>query len=452
MFLLLSVALVMFGCSSSDNGELVGVQDRPATSDDMPYGMVFIPQGNTMRGVGDEDMLSSYTFSPGKITASSYFMDETEITNNKYRQFVYWVRDSIARKLLGEVNSEKYLIETDQYGEDLDNPLINWKAKLNWDSPDEEEREALNPMFIPSEERFYGKKCLDIRKLNYEYYYQNLDLAAQKNFNNGSVPEEYKGTPMATRANGDGRKFIKREVVNVYPDTLSWIHDYTYSYNEPLAKMYFSAPEYDDYPVVGVTYKQAKAFCVWRTNYMNSYLNEKGMTEVQDFRLPTEAEWEYAARGGSINSPYPWGGPYVMNGRGCFIANYKPQRGTYDTDGGFTPIICGHYAPNDFGLYDMAGNVSEWCDDSFNKSGYNITSDMNPSLRYSVTDTDELPTTRKVVRGGSWKDMKYYIQVGTSNWEYADTAKCYIGFRCVQSFKGRKMGDNPKTSSNVYKR
>ncbi|MDR0789249.1 MAG: SUMF1/EgtB/PvdO family nonheme iron enzyme [Bacteroidales bacterium] len=451
VLLLLSATVLMFGCSSSDNGELIGVQDRPATNGGIPYGMVFVPQGNFMMGASDADFLETNTFQSKSRTIPSFFMDETEITNNKYRQFVYWVRDSVARRLLGDINAGKYLIEVDQYGEELPNPKINWKAKLDWDTKDQEEREALSEMYIPVEERFYGKKQIDVLKLNYEYYYQNLDMAAQKNHHAASVPDAYKGSPMAGRPNNDRKKIIRKDVINVYPDTLSWMHDFVGSYNEPLTRQYFAAPEYDNYPVVGVTYKQAEAFSIWRTNQLNNHLEEKGISEVAEFRLPTEAEWEYAARGGSVNSSYPWGGPYVSNGKGCFIANYKPQRGAYDGDGGIIPIICAHYAPNDFGLYDMAGNVAEWCADAFIDSRYEVSGDFASSYRYSSSDTDELASSRKVVRGGSWKDIKYYIQTSTPNWEYADTAKCYIGFRCVQSFLGRKMGDNAKTSSNVYR-
>ncbi|MDR1725871.1 MAG: SUMF1/EgtB/PvdO family nonheme iron enzyme [Bacteroidales bacterium] len=453
MFLLLSAALFMFGCSSSDNGELVGVQDRPATNDVQPYGMVAIPQGNFMMGTGDEDPFHTNNVQPKSVQIAAFYMDETEITNNKYRQFVYWVRDSIAMRMLGEINPDRFLIATDQYGEDLETPRLNWKARkyINFSSENEEEREALEALFVPVDERYYGKKQIDITKLNYEYYYWNLDMAAQKNLTAGSIPEEYKGSPLAGRPVNNRKALLKKDVINIYPDTLSWMHDYVGSYNEPLTRSYFAAPEYDDYPVVGVTYKQAKAFSIWRTLLMNNKLDEKEMSNVSEFRLPTEAEWEYAAKGGSINSPYPWGGPYVQNGRGCFIANYKPRRGAYDLDGGYTPIICGHFAPNDFGLYDMAGNVAEWCDDAFNESGYKLTNDMASSYRFAPGDTDELASTRKVVRGGSWKDIKYYIQTGTRSWEYQDTAKCYIGFRCVQSFLGRNQGDNPKTSSNVYR-
>ncbi|MCF0210980.1 MAG: SUMF1/EgtB/PvdO family nonheme iron enzyme, partial [Bacteroidales bacterium] len=165
----------------------------------------------------------------------------------------------------------------------------------------------------------------------------------------------------------------------------------------------------------------------------------------------TEAEWEYAARGGVDGSPYPWGGPYVNNGRGCFLANYKPLRGAYDGDGGTTTVVVAHYAPNDFGLYDMAGNVAEWCEDAFDASTYNFAHDLNQYNTYRASDDDDMVMKRKVVRGGSWKDAKHFIQTATRTYEYQDSGKSYIGFRCVQSYLGRVRGDNPKTSSNVYR-
>jgi formylglycine-generating enzyme len=122
-------------------------------------------------------------------------------------------------------------------------------------------------------------------------------------------------------------------VVNIYPDTLAWIRDFTYSFNEPWATLYYWHPGYDDYPVVGVSWIQARAFSVWRTNFMNEHLRAQGIADVHNYRLPLETEWEYAARGGLDLSMYPWGGPYTRNYQGCFLANFKPLRGNYIDDG-----------------------------------------------------------------------------------------------------------------------
>ena len=225
--------------------------------------------------------------------------------------------------------------------------------------------------------------------------------------------------------------FVVKYDIAVYPDTLVWIRDFSYSYNEPVAKQYFSHPSYGNYPVVGVSWKQANAFCNWRTQYQNNYLESKGRTVESDFRLPTEAEWEYAARGGRSQSMFPWGNYYLRNKKGCLLANFKPGRGNYPEDGGFYTVQADSYWPNDFGLYNMAGNVAEWTSSLYYEGGYNFQHDMNPDIRWDVKENDPPRMRRKVIRGGSWKDIGYYLQTSTRAYEYQDTAKSYIGFRCV---------------------
>ena len=154
---------------------------------------------------------------------------------------------------------------------------------------------------------------------------------------------------------------------------------------------------------------------------------------------------------GIAGESYPWGGPYVRNPNGCFLANYEPLRGAYDDDGGVKTLMVGHYAPNDYGLYDMAGNVSEWCLDAFNPSTYVVANALSPFYNYNAPDDAAPAMKMKVIRGGSWKDQKYFIQVQTRDYEFQDTAKSYIGFRCVQPYLGRVKGDNLKSASNVAK-
>jgi gliding motility-associated lipoprotein GldK len=376
-------------------------------------------------------------------------MDETEITNNEYRQFVYWVKDSIARVLLGDILPEDYLIEEDERtGEIFDPPFLNWQTRIDWQG--EEEKDVLEEMFLPENERYFRKKEIDTRKLNYEYYWVDLKAASKKDF---TKEGNQQAGSLANRPQGlqDRSVYVRKELINVYPDTLVWLFDYSYSFNEPLTQKYFWHPAYDNYPVVGVTWKQANAFCIWRTQLKNSFLSgKKGESSVSDFRLPTEAEWEWAARGGYEENPYPWGGPYTRNDKGCFLANFKPMRGDYIVDGGATTVVVAHYPANDFGLYDMSGNVAEWTRSAYSPSTYSFTWDLNPDYTYNAKDTDPPAMKRKVTRGGSWKDVAYFLRVTSRAYEYQDTAKCYIGFRCIQPYLGRQKDDNPARASHVY--
>jgi len=443
-------ALILLGsCGGSGNGELIGVQDRKPYYQPMPFGMAYIPLGSYTMGVGDEDEAYAMIHQPKTVTVTAFYMDETEITNNEYRQFVYWVRDSIARVLLGDILPEDYLIEEDEKtGEIFDPPFLNWQSRIDWEG--EEEREVLSELYLSENERFFRKKELDTRKLNYEYYWVDLLAASKKDF---SKEGNQQAGSLANRPQGlqDRSVYVRKETINVYPDTLVWLFDYSYSFNEPLTQKYFWHPAYDNYPVVGVNWRQAKAFCVWRTQLKNTFMAQKsGEASLHDYRLPTEAEWEWAARGGHDFNPYPWGGPYTRNDKGCFLGNYKPLRGNYSDDGGATPIIAAHYPPNDWGLYDMAGNVAEWTSDAFDESSYNFTWDLNPHYQYNAADNDPPVLKRKVIRGGSWKDVRHYMQVASRTYEYQDTAKSYIGFRCVQPYLGRQKDDNPAKASNVY--
>lgn len=447
------LALILVGCGNGNKGELVGVRKTKSFYQPDPYGMVFVPQGSYTMGVSGQDITSSFLTQAKTVSVTSFYMDETEITNNEYREFVYYVRDSLARTLLGEVYPDKYLIQANKKtGEAYDPPLINWGEKLNWSRINEDQdcRDALQPLYIPENERYYGRKEIDARKLVFRYSWLDLRAAAKKEFKEDA---DYTNGAFANRPQGmkDRSVYIHNEDINIYPDTLAWIHDYTYAYNEPLTETYFWHMAYDNYPVVGVNWNQARAFCVWRTNKFNNYLISHGGMKMGEFRLPSESEWEWAARGGHHLNPYPWGGPYTRNAQGCFMANFKPLRGDFVADGGPQTIIVGHYPPNDWGLYDMAGNVSEWTSSAFDPVAYNFIWDLNPDNQYNAKPDDDPVMKRKVVKGGSWKDIAHYLQVTTRAYEYQDTAKCYIGFRCVKPYLGRMKGDDPSKASNVYK-
>lgn len=447
----------LVSCGSSDKGELVGVKGKK-WHPEKPYGMTLVPGGAFIMGKSDDDLANVQDAPTKTVTVRSFYMDETEITNSEYRQFVEWVKDSTIRMRLAILADEtggggtagggkgggisafafadqdpakmtpydKYMYENYYSVGTDDDPYagrrLNRKAKLITETskyPDEYYVEVMDSMYLPASEAYNGLRTIDVNKLQFSYTWMDIQAAAKAKV-------------------GKRSDFIRKEKVGVYPDTTSWIKDFAYSYNEPMHNDYFWHQAYSDYPVVGVSWKQAKAFCAWRTLNKNIYLKgKKGRNQVNSFRLPTEAEWEYAARGGLESGAYPWGGPYTKNDRGCYLANFKPNRGDYAADEALYTVEAKSYEANGYNLYNMAGNVSEWTDSSYDPAAYEYVSTMNPTV-------GDLKNMRKVVRGGSWKDVAYFLQVSTRDFEYADTARSYIGFRTVQDYMGKNVTGNAR--------
>lgn len=424
--------VIWSGCSNGgDRGEVTGVPQRSFRAE-VPYGMVYIPGGSFLMGQTDQDITFSQISQTKQVTIAPFFMDQTEISNSQYKQFVNWVRDSIA--ITNYLNDPKYFLNpangaaANQNGK----KFINWAyAKKNpVMSPKKGAQNAaasakLQGMFYQGDDRLFDQNELDVRLLKYSY-----ELVVYRN------AADHKNDITKKRSD-----FIFRDVVPVYPDTLVWLSDFSYAANEPMVEGYFSHPAYRNYPVVGVTWRQARAFTVWRTRYNSAYKHARHLPLREPYDLPTEAEFEYAARGGRIGTVYPWGGPYIKNAKGCLLANFKPGRGNYTDDGAAYTVNVKSYFPNDYGLYNMAGNVAEWTSSSFNESASTFVNDLAPTFNYEAKPNDPPVLKRKVVRGGSWKDIGYFLQNSTRTYEYQDTAKSYIGFRCVTRFLGRDLKD-----------
>ena len=290
-------------------------------------GLIFVEGGTFTMGQVEDDLTNNWDNSPRRVTVSSFYMDETEVTNMFWLEYLEWL------------------------------------------------------------DRIYGN----------------------------SFPE-----------------IVERAL----PDTLAWREKL--AYNEPMVNYYLRHPAYRDYPVVGVSWRQATDFCKWRTDRVNEnilikeglfvhnpesqmdeehfttetyfnrqYVGERdaeGITDfspnssgyrdirmedgllLPDYRLPTEAEWEYAALGLIGNSygelveerrTYPWDGHYIRNdetrdkGYGEINANFVRGRGDYMgvagalDDFGDITVQVRAYAPNDYGLFNMAGNVNEWVMDVY---------------------------------------------------------------------------------------
>ena len=452
---ILTLLIALVGCNKPA-GELVGAGKAKNFSEADPFGMLLIRKGSFMKGENTQSNL--FTMPDNKImsTVDAFWMDETEITNNEYKQFVFWVRDSIAMTLLVRAGAADEYADGLQFmvtpkeefiEEIIPDTALNWTmtSKIPWNKykTDEEVHAALRPLF-------YSDNTFNTNRMHYHYSWKNYDQAKlqQNKFDvaKGKYPDNARARVDSFWVDENGvifdttiiRKLVEPKdisiewIINIYPDTMVWIRDFQYAYNDPKMLKYFSHEGYANYPVVGVTWEQAHAFCHWRTKIMR----DNTTLEAQIYRLPTESEWEYAARGGRKMATYPWGGNYVRDYKGCFLANFKPYHGAYNDDTGNGPMAVASYRPNDFGLFDMSGNVSEWTMESYTPTASAIIHDYNPNHAYMARKNDPDQLKRKVIKGGSWKDVKDYLQCGARDYEYQYESRPYIGFRCVRSYIG----------------
>ena len=399
---LLSLTIMLSGCFSAKSastsgrgGEVVGVGGK-GFSEPAPYGMVRVNRGYLHMGLEGQDSLWGKKTPVKDISVDGFWMDQTEITNSQYKQFVNWVRDSILRTRLADPSyggDETYMITEDKQGNPV-TPHINWNKRLPR-KPNEDEQRAIESLYV--------------------YVDDNGKIVRQ------TINRQLTGP----------WDFLNTYIVNIYPDTTCWVNDFRNSDNETYLRNYFSNPAYNDYPIVGVTWEQANAFCAWRTDYLLKGLGGEARY-IQRYRLPTEAEWEYAARGKNQNE-FPWENKDVANGNGCYYANFKPDRGNYTKDGNLITSKVSSYSPNSNGLFDMAGNVAEWTSTVYTEAGVDAMNDLNPQLEYKAAPEDPYKLKKKSVRGGSWKDPESYIRSAWRTWEYQNQPRSYIGFRCVRS-------------------
>ena len=497
LFIVLFLGLSI-SCSKNDRGELIGVKSDKFFSD-KPNGMVLIPSGSFTMGPSNPNATLDQNPTLKTVSVKAFYMDETEITNSEYRQFVNWVRDSLVRH---ELAIRSYILNKDDLDEegrpnvDGDNAMladyfpiypreveeddddasafekykssqgtnvsitnkstwkIDWSPKVFYDRdqyPDIEYAKTLEGdiNFLDLNSDFYKDVDVDDE--------DKVEARAAELKDGFFIPAEE--TPNELRAfrtkrlkysyrqyidgdkDGVPDKWSEYKEVEVYPDTTVWYKDFSYSYNEPMHNDYFWHDAYSEYPVVGVSWEQATAFAHWRTFYKNQHQRKarKNIQLVSDFRLPTETEWEYAARGGLERAEYPWGGPYTYDDKGCFLANFKPERGNYIADQILYTAEAESYWANEYGLFNMAGNVSEWTDSNFNKAANDFVSSLNPNIEGTNQNK------RKVVRGGSWKDVAHFLKVSTRDYEFQNKKRSYIGFRTVQSYMGEDIGfqENP---------
>lgn len=455
--LALLATLVACGASrASQGGELTGVK-LASWSEPAPYGMIKIPRGHIILGTQQPDSVWGEPAVGRAISVDAFWMDRHEVTNAQYRQFVYYVRDSIIRERLADPaygGDDSYKITEDKYGEPI-KPYLDWSRPIpNEKKATDEELKALQSVYYTNP--VTGERRLDPRKMLYRYeVYDHRSAALYRHQlhrpegnkhwrGNEEQPMIAKDTAYIDQSGSVVRETITRPltseydflntyIVPIYPDESVWVNDFPNSTNEVYTRMYFNHPGYDDYPVVGVSWEQAQAFCAWRTeHYLRGVRLPEGQVAEQ-FRLPTEAEWEYAARAGQTDLVFPWASADLRSEKGCFLGNFKPGEGDYTADKHIITARVSSYSPNAYGLYDMAGNVAEWTSTAWSVSGLKQINDVNPELSYFAAQHDPYVRAQKVIKGGSWKDIARNIQSNNRAAAYQDRGHSYIGFRCVRT-------------------
>ena len=234
------------------------------------------------------------------------------------------------------------------------------------------------------------------------------------------------------------------------PDTLSWVRDFPkISEVEMMANMYFWHPAFDQYPVVGVSHTQATLFCDWMSQKVREEFRKSPKTEqwveMINFQLPTEAEWEYAARGGLTYGVFPWGGYsltsygkkrglYYNANSGAIIDSNKVIIYPSDYDGYEFTAPVKSYEPNEYGLYNMSGNVAEWVRDFYQ---YGISNSYEDIPTYAKEDpTIPQDSVKRVVKGGSFAESPSQLWIAIRKNHMALTQKSFIGFRITNALYG----------------
>lgn len=368
----------------------------------------FVPADTLLTGVFDG--ADSFNFSkPHKTVFSSFHIWKYEISNQEYRAFVQDVLDSVCRERLGYYR------------------YVNGQKQLDRKRPVNLDDERLEPLMVTPDDRIFKKKLLNTSQLFY------------------------------ARPGGDS--------IAVYPDTTVWRNDIPFQYNEIARPIYFSHPAFNNYPVAGISFWQARAYCVWKTKKWNEALQQTGDDAHEFlFRLPTAVEWEVAAtdfpavetfRGISYWFPimneqktaYLYNFGQIFDSNGFLIKGYSSDNSFYTE-----PVHKGTVSKR--GLYHIHGNVAEWTSDW---GYYTANPDRNTGKDESLeTYRQTFPGAAmaqmdaagvhgrlkkyKIVKGGSWASNPFYLQPAVNQYYLPETQRAMVGFRMVVEYRLKQFG------------
>lgn len=197
------------------------------------------------------------------------------------------------------------------------------------------------------------------------------------------------------------RRGEKDEVYKYMPDIKVWTNDFEYKFNDAMTQNYWYHSAFEDYPVVGITYEGAVAFCEWMTEKYNT---KRDSIIKMHFRLPTKEEWVYASKGGNEEAKYAGGFTDLWDDKGRYLFNHKVGENNFagdDYEYTSPKITRGNpkFPPNNYGLYQMAGNAAE------------------------------MISEKGIAMGGSWKDYSDEMLIGKS--QPYDAPHSWLGFRYV---------------------
>jgi len=373
-----------------------------------PVGMAYIPSGTFYYKMLNDDKSEQR-----RVSVSAFFIDKTEVNNKQYQAFVNWVADSVA--ITDYMHDDSFFLPATGATVGTahkEQRLIDWskveKISPLWKKAPPEIKDKLAPMMT----MINGARMPDPALLKYRFYYVRMD---------GVKNSEY-----------------VMDTVAVYPHESVWSADFPNAQMTVMDANYFTNKIYEYNPVVGVSWKQARAYADWRSTQLKVLIkNNPNLRNFKlSFSLPTEAQWQYAAE--AKTDPSDTVIHTVMTtvdktGKEQLSLNFKQGEGSYSSDGSTFTLPVTSYTPNAFGLYNMAGNVSEWTLDAYSPSSSQLVNDLNPALLYDANEKDPPLMKRKVVRGGSWKDNGEMLNTDTRNFDDQDAVHSYIGFRCVMA-------------------